>query len=294
MYLLYIDESGVPGHDPGSTHFVVLGLAIHESTWYALEARVAGVRRRFGLDPAAELHAAWILRRYRDQEAVRDFELLDWASRRRAVEAVRRQEQKKWKKWDSNRRTQKHAELKKTQPFIHLSRKERNDLVDAALAVVGQHRDKLYLIGEAINKTTLRKGIDPITESFDQVVSRLESFLRSRRPGRTWGLLVADHNETQAKRLPAMLRKFQASGTRWSKIDRVIEAPFFVDSASCSGIQLADCCSYALRRCLEKGEERRFEMIFAKFYRSGNKLVGLRHFTARKCPCMICRERQHD
>ena len=43
MYLLYVDASGTPlSSDTASKHYVLVGLAVHEGTWFALEKRISG------------------------------------------------------------------------------------------------------------------------------------------------------------------------------------------------------------------------------------------------------------
>jgi len=72
------------------------------------------------------------------------------------------------------------------------------------------------------------------------------------------------------------------------RVDRVIESPFFLDSRANSGVQVADLCAYAVRRYLENGERERFETIFPRFFRQGEALCGLGHFTGEHCSCLIC------
>lgn len=71
MFLLYVDESGVANPHPSQTsHYVLIGLAVHVGTWFALTRRVRALKRRYALDGDAdglELHAAWMLRAYREQ-----------------------------------------------------------------------------------------------------------------------------------------------------------------------------------------------------------------------------------
>ncbi len=296
VFLLYLDESGVPeSHADQTSHFVVVGLAVHEGTWFALEKQVAGLKRRFGLqgDSEYELHAGWILQRYRDQEEVEQFESLSLQARFDAVQQVRQAKLENLKERSSKSRTRKLAAFRKTEPFIHLTAVERRQLVAETLRIVAKYRRGLCLFGEAINKTTLSPAVDPWEECFDHLVTRFEKFLKTRKR-KTWGLIAADHYDTQAKLLPARLARFQRTGTRWADIERVIESPFFVDSRGCSGVQLADLCAFALRRYLENEEEDNFRLILPKFFRSRGQLVGLRHFTKAGCPCLICRERQHD
>lgn len=67
-----------------------------------------------------------------------------------------------------------------------------------------------------------------------------------------------------------------------------METPLFVDSTLTSMIQMADVCSYALRRYLENGETVLFDEVFKRADRRGEKAVGVRHFTKATCTCKIC------
>lgn len=85
------------------------------------------------------------------------------------------------------------------------------------------------------------------------------------------------------------MKEFHRIGTFWTSITQIIETPLFVDSQLTSMVQIADLCSYALRRYLENGEERLFDMVFRIADRkSDGTVVGIRHFTNPYCICKIC------
>jgi len=85
---------------------------------------------------------------------------------------------------------------------------------------------------------------------------------------------VHDNNETMAKKHTDLMRNFHTQGTLWTRVDRIIETPLFVDSRLTRMIQLADLCSYALRRYVEKGESNLFRRIFGRADRVGAVAVG--------------------
>lgn len=298
MYILYLDESGVPERHPSQTsHYVFLGLAVHEGTWFALDRQVRNLKRRYahGDQREFELHAAWLRRPYPEQKKIPDFDSLGAEARYEAVQSVRREERERdWPSLSGKKKQERKRAFKNTRHFLHLTFAERVQLLDDALAIVGGYRRGIVLFAEAINKDYLRPGVEPIDQAFTQVVTRFEAFLKRRRRRQEWGILAIDHDEHKASRLASMLRRFQREGARWRGIDRVIEAPFFFDSETSAGVQVTDLCAYALRRYLENGEEGRFGMIFNKFDRTGTGLHGLRHYTRAGCPCIICRERGHD
>jgi len=53
-------------------------------------------------------------------------------------------------------------------------------------------------------------------------------------------------------------------------------------------VQIADLCSYALRRYLENKETDLFRRIFQRADRKSDTVVGVRHFTDNNCGCEIC------
>ena len=80
MRFCFLDESGAAElSDPGS-HFVFLGLAIPGETWKDKDQQVTLIKRRYGLE-SAEIHTAWLARRYPEQEKIAGFEALLIAGR---------------------------------------------------------------------------------------------------------------------------------------------------------------------------------------------------------------------
>lgn len=84
------------------------------------------------------------------------------------------------------------------------------------------------------------------------------------------------------------MMEFHKKGTLWTKVKNIIETPLFVDSQLTSMVQIADLCSYALRRYLENGEEELFQLVFKRADRKDGKVVGIRHFSRNDCKCDIC------
>lgn len=84
------------------------------------------------------------------------------------------------------------------------------------------------------------------------------------------------------------MRRFHSNGTLWTSITRIIETPLFVDSKLTSMVQMADLCSYAIRRYLENREDQLINIISDRFDKVSNRVVGVRHFGQRNCNCLIC------
>lgn len=268
-------------------------MSVFEGTWFKLDRKVRELKRKYARPGESdfELHAAALRRPYPEQEAVPDFENLGAQARYDAVMEIRQEKMKKvWPGLRSRHRKSERRTYQATEPFLHLLYEEREQLLDDALGIVGGYSRGITLFADAVNKSH-PKLVDAVDLAFSQVVTRFEAFLSRRQ--KQWGLLAVDHDQAKARRLTTMVEGFQRTGTQWREIDRVIEAPFFFDSKYNAGVQLADLCTYSVRRYLENNESERFELIFDKFDRTSTGLHGIRHFTPKGCGCLICRERGH-
>lgn len=137
----------------------------------------------------------------------------------------------------------------------------------------------------------LKTGQTISEQAFTQIVSRFEQFLEGEEKAngqKTYGMLVHDNNETVAHKHTEMMRLFQRLGTKWHSVDHIMETPLFVDSRLTRMVQVADLCSYAIRRYEENNEVDLFSRVFPRAHRLGNKAVGARHYTKPACTCEIC------
>jgi len=186
-------------------------------------------------------------------------------------------------------------ERRGTRSYIHLTVTERQQVVREVAQCVSMW-GYARLFADCIDKL----HFDPVRfkhsvgeEAFEQLVSRFEQFLASTEDhplGQLHhGLLVHDNNQTVAKKHTDLMRQFHKKGTLWTRILRLIETPLFVDSSLTRMVQIADLCSYALRRYLENGEVDLFQKVFQRADRRGATVVGIRHFTVQSCACDICK-----
>jgi hypothetical protein len=311
MYLLYVDASGTPEQQDASRHYTLLGICIHEGTWFALNRRVDGLKRRFSFaGQDFELHVKEFAFSINEQAKIPDFENMSWTDRRARVLAIR--EERLVAEPDPTRRAELRRKYRKTDAFIHLSRLERSQLLEHTLDLVGAH-EGIRLFGEAIFKAhagVTGGQIDPVGQAFEQVVSRFDAFLQRRhrwkqensaRPSIDNGLLILDNDYSTEATLHKQFSGYRLHGHPWGKLRHVIDVPFFAASAQLCGLQLVDVCAYAVRRYLDKNaipnshEERNFLRIFQRFDRDNTgKLHGLRHYVpAGACNCHICHARGH-
>lgn len=296
MYICYVDESGTPEVPGNTSHFVLAGIAIPISKWREADGQVGAIMAKYGL-AGKELHTAWVLRAYLEQSRIPRFEKLDLVARRSAVlrernaNLLRLQRSGNRKQYNQTKKNYVH-----TDDYIHLTHVDRQSLVQEIAECVGTW-SFARLFCEAIDKVYFdpaKTGRSVDEQAFEQVVSRFEQYLQKVETGEGtgYGILVHDNNETVARKHTSLMRSFHEKGTLWTDVQRIIETPLFVDSSLTSMVQVADLCSYAIRRYLENGERSLFDAIFPRADRARGVVVGARHYTGG-CSCSICSGHRH-
>lgn len=286
MHILYVDESGVEQVNAGTTHFVLLGLAIPAQNWKSLDAALANIKDKYNLRDE-EIHSAWMHRRYSEQESVSNFDALDFTSRRAEAErAIRKRAGSIGVLGDQKKIKSYRRESKAIRPYLHLTRDERlNCLYDLAREVGSWSEVRIF--ADIICKANFTPGRLTLYEmAFEQVLTRFQSFLTVKQSS---GIVVHDNNDTAAPRLTKLTRKFHIDGTFYRDIVDIVETPLFVDSSLTSMIQMADLFSFALRRLIENNEHTLWDFVDSRVDRRGNTCVGVRHYTGKSpCSCRIC------
>lgn len=301
MYFCYLDESGTPQHAAQTSHCVLLGLAIPAAAWHDKDRGVNAIKARYGLQDL-EVHTGYIARRFPEQEHIGDFEQMDSIQRRAAMEAQRRNSLLKAAALRTGDRLKALKKLYvKTADYIHLTYAQRTCLLQELADEIGSWTDA-RLFAEAVDKASMPPCADIFEKAFEQVVTRFHTFLVKWESGRlhqgggvsttsvdNYGLLIQDNNQTVAKNITALMRRFHVRGTLWAKVERIIETPLFVDSSLTSMVQMADLCAYATRRFCENGDPDLFDRIFGRFDQAKGKVVGIRHYVgAKNCTCKVC------
>lgn len=293
MYLCYIDESGTPDIPGNTSHYVLAGLSIPIWHWKTVDNAIAEIKKKYSLEEE-EIHTAWILRKYLEQDRISDFASHSYKKRRSEVEKYRKSELLRLQRGHNTKQyRQTKKNYSKTKAYIHLTLDERKSFIREVAQYIGD-LGSTRLFAECIDKihfdpSKSKKNVDE--QAFEQVVSRFQHYLSRtdiRSNEKRYGLLIHDNNETVAKQHTQLMKRFLKKGTLWTKIDNIIETPLFVDSQLTSMVQVADLCAYALRRYLEKNEEELLELIISRGDRSNDLLVGIRHFTSDCCCCRIC------
>jgi hypothetical protein len=293
MYLCYIDESGTSDIPGNTSHFILAGFSIPVLHWKDCEQEISNIKKKYGVENA-EIHIAWMLRKYNEQMDINNFSSLDYFQRKSEVTQQRKKEILRLQ------RENKPALLKqtkknfiKTENYIHLSFEERKALILDIAGCISKWKfarifaeciDKIYFDPSRTNQT-----VDE--QAFEQIVSRFEQYLQvigKNSSATNCGLLIHDNNETISKKHTNLMKQFHQRGTLWTQIHNIIETPLFVDSQLTSMVQIADVCAYALRRYLENGEDELFDLILQRADRKDGKVVEVRHFTNTTCTCKIC------
>ena len=235
-----------------------------------------------------------MLRKYIEQSRIEGFKELPLAQRRSKVESLRKAELLRLQKSGNHKHYhQTKKNYRKTAPYIHLTYRERIQFIESIATCISNWRFA-RLFAECIDKIYFDPNRTPQTadeQAFEQVISRFEHYLQiiSKNSDRTiYGLLIHDNNETVSTKHTRLMKEFHRVGTFWTTLESIIETPLYVDSQLTSMVQIADLCSYALRRYLENNEERLFGLVFKRADRKDGAVVGIRHFTKTDCSCTIC------
>ncbi len=248
MYLCHLDESGTTHTSDQSKTFVYASLAVPIHFWKEADQQILNIKHKYDIGNA-EIHTAWILRKYIEQIRITNFKELSYSERR---VAFLKEQDSNLRVWTINK-TQKQINSKKKHyrmifPYIHLTLEERREMiVDIATIVGGWTECRLFC--DAIKKEKYRPGIsrhdDMYEEAFEQIVTRLETFLKKISPHhkprqKHHALLIADNHKEKDKKLTALMRDFYSDGTFWRNVNHIVETPLFVDSKLTSLVQVAD------------------------------------------------------
>jgi len=292
MFLCYIDESGTSGIPGNTSHFILAGISVPIWHWKDCDRGISAIKKKYALEDS-EIHTAWILRKYHEQSVVNNFDTLSHTRRRSEVDKLRKRELLRLQRSKNSKLyKQTKKNYSKTDDYIHLTFDERQKFIHEIAECVSNW-GFARLFAECIDKIHFdpRRSHQNIDEqSFEQLVSRFEQYLENTGDPqkKNYGLLIHDNNHTVAHKHTELMKSFHKKGTLWTDLKNIIETPLFVDSELTSLIQIADLCSYAIRRYLENGEHELFDYVFKRADRKGNTVVGIRHFSDSNCTCRIC------
>lgn len=257
MHLCYIDESGTSKIPGNTSHFVLAGISIPIEKWKNCDSQIQEIKEEYSLG-TAEIHTAWMVRKYYEQQRIPEFDSLDHSQRRARVNQIRNARLLGLQSAGPPKKYRQYRKIcRQTDKYIHLTLDERIQLIESIARCVASW-DFARLFAECIDKVHfdptkhLPYNLDQV--AFDQLVSRFEYFLKNTgtEENPRYGLVIHDNNQTVAKKHTLLMKQFHLQGTLWTKISNIIETPLFVDSELTSMVQIADLCSYALRRFVER------------------------------------------
>jgi hypothetical protein len=291
MHLCYLDESGTPQSPGTSSHYILAGIAIPVEKWKESDAKILQLKQTWQIQ-GEEIHTAWMMRKFPEESKISGFKDLTYNDRREEVRKFRTKELLRLQGTNPKQYHKNKKNYRKTEAYVHLTHVERKTLISDFAKIIGDW-DYARLFAECIDKihfNPTRARLLVEEQAFEQVVSRFEQYLQiiSTNHLKNVGLLIHDNNQTVAKNLTELMVKFHKQGTFWTSVENIIETPLFVDSQLTCMVQVADLCSYALRRYLENGERDLFNKVFARADRKDGRVVGVRHFSENTCKCEIC------
>ncbi len=119
MYLCYIDESGTPDVPGNTSHYVLAGLSVPDEYWKSHHTQLESVKQSYGL-AEDEIHVAWMLRTYFEQQSISDFDSMGWSQRRSEVLRARAAELLRLQKVNPRRVKQTRKNYRNTEAYVHL------------------------------------------------------------------------------------------------------------------------------------------------------------------------------
>lgn len=208
MYLCYIDESGTPEVPGTSSHFVLLGIAIPINKWKDYESSIVKIKEKYDL-AGKEIHTAFMLRRFIEQDKIQNFEKLSYKEREDFILEIAKQ----IGRWANAR--------------------------IFAECIDKSHYNQTKSQYSSIN----HQAFEQLVSRFETYLKIATKNLGYKQ----FGLLIHDNNQTVERKHTEMMTRYQETGTLWTSINGIIETPLFVDSKLTSMVQIADLCSYVLR-----------------------------------------------
>lgn len=268
-------------------------MAIPAAEWKAKDAEISTIKARYGLQ-TAEIHTAWLLRKYTEQVKIVNFSALRWEERKKEVGTLRNSLLNHLDLTGDNKKKKAMLKFyKETQSYVHLTLEERKQCIkDLCECIKSWTTARIFF--HAIKKEKFDDSLSNVggiyEDAFCQVITRFQSFLSHFNAGGYYGLLVSDNNDSINKRLTTLTRHFHQRGAFWREIPNIVETPLFVDSQQTCMVQLADIIAYTIRRYFDASEEENFFLIKERVDRYKGGLVGGRHLTPLEtCHCSVCR-----
>ena len=173
MHLCYIDESGTPDVPGNTSHYVLAGLSVPDEYWRQHHTQLESIKYSYGLADA-EIHVAWMMRPYVEQQSIPGFEALSAERRRSAVRRERNAELLRLRRMNNPKRhKQTRKNFQKTEAYVHLTLAERRQAVTDIAKLISEW-GVVRLFAECVDKLHFDPAIANTTvheQAFEQVVS---------------------------------------------------------------------------------------------------------------------------
>ena len=243
MYFSYLDSSGRPDYTDPE-NFTVASVSVNEIDWYNVDKRLNEIKQRHF--PNQELNAI-------------EFHAKDMINRKGIY---------------------KHMSWDNIYSFL-------NDL----FKFIALNETCLSIIATIIKKDALVKKIDMEEWNYRFILERLNEYLisqnnllsQSNNPPQ-FGILILDSEGSKRDgKLRNKLKNILEHGTRYSKLDYLIEDPLFTDSKWRNLSQVTDCIAYCIRKKYRKNNannmhlsywEYYYSLIESKFYSKDGQYLG--------------------
>ena len=111
-----------------TSHYVLAGLSIPDEYWKQHHGQLEKIKRNYGLEDA-EIHVAWMMRRYLEQQAIAGFAAMSVERRRSEVRKQRTAELLRLQKVSAKQYKQTRKNYQKTEAYVHLTLAERRQAV---------------------------------------------------------------------------------------------------------------------------------------------------------------------
>lgn len=252
MYLMYIDESGSPSLNDGTTYYVLLGVGIlSEHLKKISDAIKEVVESVISVSSSAE-----------------KIEMCDPFSR-----AIRERKGGYRKK---QFKLHYHDLIQGKEPYNNISETERRKIADIMFNIAVNNEITLFAV--VINKRLHKKRYafprGPDLLGLEFLTGRFEKFLQRKSD---YGIMILDEKERKQNMvIRNFFQELREHGTPYHKLGRVIECVFFSPAQYCYPLQLADFLAYAVFSKYEHKKDERFKQIEGKFDVVDGNMVGLK------------------
>jgi len=140
-------------------------------------------------------------------------------------------------------------------------RKLADDIFDLVV------KSRIDLLGVCLNKVKCQSQ-PHVDQALEAMTMRFQTYLEKHE--NDLGMIIADReDEAVQKSLRALFHLFKTQGTRFKRIQNILDGIYFAPSSNAPCLQLADFCAYSIRCASERGQHDRLDQIERKFKNSG-------------------------